>query len=171
MENGQLHTEARFSKFLEANFPDLFRSWNLTEDQWIHFFAWYFSTKNIFHTHLGYEMVSFAVFRPMTKSQLGRRGKRFEFDKSGEYLYVPIFVTKKSMKGQGMWNLTKGMASYVSEHLQYPNIKFIAYENFRDVGDDLNIVSVPPKHTGRRDKSRGRQKRTDRPSTRQSPVT
>lgn len=132
-------------EFLKTNFPEVIDTWNLSEDEWARMFAWYISTGNIFQFMRGVTMLGFVMYRPMTKEQLSKRNEEFSWHPEGEYLYVPLFVVKKEWKGRGMWNLVKGLAPYT-----YPNIKFVAYESWKDDDQELNIVKAPEKYEGRR---------------------
>ena len=144
-------------KFLEDNFPSVLKAWDLSEEDWNRLFAWYISTGNIFQFLRGATVLGFVLFRPMTKEQLGKRHAEFTSDVNGEYLYVPLFVTRKEWKGRGMWNLVKGLASHT-----YPNLKFIAYESWKSSDQELNIIEIQGKE---KKKTNGKQKTRSRPAS------
>ena len=153
------------NEFLRTNFPDLMEAWKLSEEEWSRLFSWHIGTGNIFTFQRGVEILGFFVFRPMTKEQLKNRRSSFEWDPTGEYLYVPLLVVKKSWKGRGMWNLMKGLAAYT-----YPSIKFIAYESFKDLRQDLNIIPAPNSFEERKRKD-GKRKVRSRTSTNNNSTT
>ena len=132
-----------FLKFLRDNFPEVLKTWNLSDDEWARMFAWYFGNGNAFQFLRGGMILGFVLFRPMTKEQLANRHRVFEWNPEGEYLYIPMFVTRREWRGRGMWNLVKGLASYT-----YPDVRFVAYETWRK--EELTIVPAQRVDRGRR---------------------